>query len=84
MLGIDAAHQPVEIKERIGVQLQTAALYPYLTVSELLDLFRSFYARSRPTEWLLEAVDLGERRATRRRGTCRVASASACRSPSPW
>ncbi len=62
VLGIDVAHQPVEIKERIGVQLQTAALYPYLTVTELLDLFRSFYARSRPTEWLLEAVDLGERR----------------------
>jgi ABC-2 type transport system ATP-binding protein len=62
VLGIDVAHQPVEIKERIGVQLQTAALYPYLTVTELLDLFRSFYARSRPTEWLLDAVDLGERR----------------------
>jgi ABC-2 type transport system ATP-binding protein len=62
VLGIDAAHQPAEIKERIGVQLQTAALYPYLTVTELLDLFRSFYARSRPTGWLLAAVDLGERR----------------------
>jgi ABC-2 type transport system ATP-binding protein len=67
VLGIDAAHQPAEIKERIGVQLQTAALYPYLTVSELLDLFRSFYARSRPTEWLLDAVDLGERRAAQTR-----------------
>ena len=62
VLGIDAAHQPVGVKERIGVQLQTAALYPYLTVTELLDLFRSFYARSRPTAWLLDAVDLGERR----------------------
>ncbi len=62
VLGIDAEHQPAGIKERIGVQLQTAALYPYLTVTELLDLFRSFFARSRPTEWLLDAVDLGERR----------------------
>ena len=62
VLGIDAAHQPVGVKERIGVQLQTAALYPYLTVTELLELFRSFYGRSRPTAWLLDAVDLGERR----------------------
>ncbi len=62
VLGIDAAHQPAGVKERIGVQLQTAALYPYLTVTELLELFRSFFARSRPTEWLLDAVDLGERR----------------------
>ncbi len=62
VLGIDAAHQPAAIKERIGVQLQTAALYPYLTVAELLDLFRTFYARSRPTAWLLDAVDLGERK----------------------
>ena len=62
VLGLDAAHQPAGVKERIGVQLQTAALYPYLTVTELLELFRSFFARSRPTEWLLDAVDLGERR----------------------
>ena len=62
VLGIDAAHQPARIKERIGVQLQTVALYPFLTVTEVLGLFRSFYARSRPTEWLIEAVDLGERR----------------------
>ena len=62
VLGIDAAHHADRIKERVGVQLQTAALYPFLTVVEVLDLFRSFYARSRSTAWLLEAVDLGERR----------------------
>ena len=62
VLGIDAAHHADRIKERVGVQLQTAALYPFLTVTELLDLFRSFYRRTRSTEWLIEAVDLGERR----------------------
>ncbi len=62
VLGIDATRHPDRIKERIGIQLQTAALYPFLTVSEVLDLFRSFYARSRSTAWLLEALDLGERR----------------------
>ncbi len=62
VLGIDATRHPDRIKERVGIQLQTAALYPFLTVSEVLDLFRSFYARSRSTAWLLEALDLGERR----------------------
>ncbi len=62
VLGIDAARAPERIKERIGVQLQTVSLYPFLTVTEVLDLFRSFYRRSMPTAWLLEAVELGERR----------------------
>ena len=50
------------LKPRIGVSLQTAALYPKLTVVEVIDLFRSFYAHSRPTEELIEALELGERR----------------------
>ena len=35
---------------------------PKLTVVEVIDLFRSFYAHSRPTEELIEALELGERR----------------------
>jgi ABC-2 type transport system ATP-binding protein len=62
VLGIDAGMDADRIKERVGVQLQTAALYPYLTVEEVLDLFRSFYTHSRPLDWLIDAVDLGERR----------------------
>jgi ABC-2 type transport system ATP-binding protein len=37
-------------------------MYPKLTVAELLDLFRSFYPRTRPTDELIEAFGLGERR----------------------
>ncbi len=65
VLGFDAVRQTDQIKQRIGVQLQTAALYPRLTVTEVVDLFRSFYARSLPTERLIEALDLGERRNAR-------------------
>jgi ABC-2 type transport system ATP-binding protein len=61
VLGLDVARHAAELKERIGVQLQTAALYPRLTVSELLTLFGSFYRRSRPAAELVEALDLGER-----------------------
>ena len=56
------ANQAAQLKERIGVQLQTAALYPNLTVAETIDLFRSFFRRSRTTHDLIEALDLGERR----------------------
>ncbi len=62
ILGIDAVGQPDALKERIGVTLQTAELYPKLTVVEVLDLFRSFYARTLPTDQLIDFLDLGERR----------------------
>ncbi|MDP9483710.1 MAG: ABC transporter ATP-binding protein [Chloroflexota bacterium] len=61
ILGIDAVNHPDALKERIGVTLQTAELYPKLTVVEVLDLFRSFYARTLPTAQLIEFLDLGER-----------------------
>jgi ABC-2 type transport system ATP-binding protein len=62
VLGVDVATGADSLKPRIGVSLQTAALYPKLTVVELIDLFRSFYPRSRPTEELVEELGLGERR----------------------
>src|SRR6266508_4518471 len=67
VLGIDVAGNPDALKERIGVALQTAELYPKLTVVEVLDLFRSFYRRSVPTAQLLEFLDLGERRSAQTR-----------------
>jgi ABC-2 type transport system ATP-binding protein len=45
VLGVDVMRDADAIKPRIGVSLQTAALYPKLTVTELVNLFRSFYPR---------------------------------------
>ncbi len=61
VLGLDVRRHPQSIKERIGVQLQSVSLYPRLTVTELLDLFGSFFSHHVPTKQLIEAVDLGER-----------------------
>jgi ABC-2 type transport system ATP-binding protein len=61
ILGIDAVRRPDLLKERIGVTLQTAEMYPKLTIVEVLDLFRSFYSRTLPTSQLIEFLDLGER-----------------------
>jgi ABC-2 type transport system ATP-binding protein len=66
VLGIDANRNAGALKPRIGVALQTASLYPKLTVTEILDLFRSFYGRhGQSTAELIERFDLGEKRATR-------------------
>jgi ABC-2 type transport system ATP-binding protein len=65
VLGLDVARDAARLKERIGVQLQTAALYPNLTVSEIIDLFGGFFRRSRPTSEIIDALDLGERRRAR-------------------
>jgi ABC-2 type transport system ATP-binding protein len=62
VLGIDVTREADALKARIGVSLQTAALYPKLTVSELVDLFRSFYPTTRPTDELIDALELGERK----------------------
>jgi ABC-2 type transport system ATP-binding protein len=65
VLGLDVSGQRTAIKERIGVQLQTAALFPQLTVEELLTLFGSFYRRRLSVERLLKDLDLEEKRSAR-------------------
>ena len=56
------------LRGRIGVTLQETRLPELLTVRELIDLFRSFYPRSRPTRELLALVGLWEK-ADARQGT---------------
>ena len=83
VLGVDVTRGADALKPRIGVSLQTAALYPKLTVTEVLDLFRSFYTRSRPTAELIEALDLGERQERPDPGPVRRATPAAGRRPRP-
>jgi ABC-2 type transport system ATP-binding protein len=65
VLGHDATRDSDVLKPRIGVSLQTASMYPKLTVTELIDLFRAFYPSSRPTAELIDALGLGERKDAR-------------------
>jgi ABC-2 type transport system ATP-binding protein len=68
VLGVDTSRHPEVLKPRIGVALQTASLYPKLTVEELLTLFRSFYgARGRSPAELIERFDLVEKRKSQTR-----------------
>jgi ABC-2 type transport system ATP-binding protein len=62
VLGLDIREHTQEVKNRIGVQLQTTALFPRLSVHELLDLFQSFFpGRTRGTDELIQLVNLEEK-----------------------
>ncbi|MCX6809966.1 MAG: ABC transporter ATP-binding protein [Candidatus Berkelbacteria bacterium] len=50
------------IKEKIGVQLQSSAYFHFLTLSEILNLFCSFYKKSVNPDDLLNMVDLSEKK----------------------
>ena len=68
VLGMDPQKEGDKIKARIGVQLQTTALYPLLTVHEVINLFRSFYpGQVRDTTYVIDLVNLGEKQSTRSR-----------------
>jgi len=50
------------LRERLGISLQETQFSDKLTVTETLELFRSFYRRPRPLEEVLAAVQLVEKR----------------------
>jgi ABC-2 type transport system ATP-binding protein len=53
------------LRERLGIQLQETKLAEKLTVEETVRLFRSFYARGRSVDEVIDLVQLGEKRDAR-------------------
>jgi ABC-2 type transport system ATP-binding protein len=62
VLGLDPQQDARELGNRIGTQLQQAALPDRIKVWEALDLYASFYERTIPWEPLLERWGLGDKR----------------------
>ncbi len=66
--GFDAVAQPTRVRQIIGVQLQTTALFDYLTAAELIELFACLYnvdsSPARVNE-LLGMVNLHDKRSAR-------------------
>ncbi|HPN41588.1 MAG TPA: ABC transporter ATP-binding protein [Candidatus Cloacimonadota bacterium] len=54
----------VQVKERIGVQLQSSSFFRYLNVRETLELFRGLYANQVPVKELIAVMSLEEKEKT--------------------
>lgn len=61
IFGLAVAAANNEVKERIGVQLQSTGLYGMLTVKETLALFASFYKKQIDPTTLIDWVDLKDK-----------------------
>jgi len=62
VLGTDPAEAGGGWRERIGVVLQSSAMYETLSVAEMLRLFAGYYSSPRPVDEVVELIGLQEQR----------------------
>jgi len=65
VLGVDPQHAGGDWRERIGIVLQSSAMYPNLTVDEHVRVFAGYYSRPRDTGEVIALVGLEEKRSAR-------------------
>ncbi|QNG20264.1 ABC transporter ATP-binding protein [Rhodococcus triatomae] len=65
ILGLDPHRDRRQVREVLGVQLQSSALHSALTVDELVRLYRTFYTHGADPDELVDAVGLEAKRGTR-------------------
>jgi ABC-2 type transport system ATP-binding protein len=58
VLGHDPSEGKREMRERIGIVLQSCGILEELTVAETLEMYGAYYSRSRPVGELIELVEL--------------------------
>jgi ABC-2 type transport system ATP-binding protein len=61
VLGLDPFRDGRELKQRVGLLLQSTSLYPELSVAELVSLFSGYYRQPMEAGGLLEAMSLEEK-----------------------
>jgi ABC-2 type transport system ATP-binding protein len=61
VLGFDPARRPEQMRARIGIVLQSAGVESYLTVAEVVDLYRGYYPHPRDRDEVLRLVGLDDR-----------------------
>ncbi len=62
VLGIDPEKADRSYRARIGIVLQSSAVYPTLEVHEIVELFAGYYPAPREPDGVIELVGLTERR----------------------
>src|ERR1700755_1892831 len=65
LLGLQWKKNELELRERLGIQLQETQLAEKLTVEETVRLFRSFYTNGRTVDDAIALVQLDEKRTGR-------------------
>jgi ABC-2 type transport system ATP-binding protein len=65
VLGFDPGRRQRAYKERIGIVLQETGVEPFLTVAEVVDLYRGYYPHPRPLDEIIDVVGLGDKRDAR-------------------
>jgi ABC-2 type transport system ATP-binding protein len=65
LLGLDWQHNAIELRQRIGIQLQETQFPEKLTVEEVLRLFRSFFHRGIGADEAIRIAQLEEKRKAR-------------------
>jgi ABC-2 type transport system ATP-binding protein len=65
VLGHDPAGRDRDLRERIGIVLQSTGVDPYLTVRETVALYASYYPNRREVDEVVDVVGLGEKRDAR-------------------
>ena len=61
VLGYDPAQHARRMRERIGIVLQSGGVETYLTVAEVVDLYRGYYPKPRERDEVLRLVGLDDR-----------------------
>ena len=65
VLGFDPARRERAMKERIGIVLQSTGVEQFLTVAEVIEMYRGYYPNPRPLDEIIEVVGLEEKRTER-------------------
>jgi ABC-2 type transport system ATP-binding protein len=62
VLGVDPDHQPMALKTRVGIVLQSSGMDRYLNVAETVSMYSSYYPHPRPVDEILTLVGLEAKR----------------------
>ena len=65
VLGHDPARGGKNLKERVGIVLQSTGIDPFLTVRETVDLYSGYFPHPRNVDEVIDLVGLAEKRDTR-------------------
>ena len=65
VLGHDPTKGDADLKQRIGIVLQSTGLDQFLTVRETIEMYSGYYPRQRATQEVIEVVGLSEKADTR-------------------